>query len=365
MVAQKDIMLNHGGYISYKSDYYYYIYTGQIPRYFQEEERIDGDPNEIKSILEKFGLEIIQEQIISKPDESGDDSVFDPYNRILTGKTLYRSPNLNFFLTVIYFNDQTLFNSAFDEGGKLYNDKISNTLRTYKENLAKKQKFGLISCDSNYFSITLHKMDQIKVNLDLNYGEEFKKTHDLIVYKINSKTNGLYIFRGEPGSGKSSYIRYLSGLSNRTFVYIPTSLVNSLSQPSFSDMLIRNKNIVLVVEDAEKAVISRENKTGNEDLVSAILNLSDGILGSLLKISIIITFNTSKESIDDALIRKGRLIMDYEFKKLSIEESQKLSDSLGYKKKISEPMVLSDIYNIEDPSFKNNPTPAAYFQKHS
>ena len=81
------------------------------------------------------------------------------------------------------------------------------------------------------------------------------------------------------------------------------------------------------------------------------LNLSDGLLSSALKMSAICTFNTSLENIDKALLRKGRLVAQYEFKKLSIENSQKLIDFLGFSFKVKEEMTLAEIYNLKDNNF--------------
>ena len=61
---------------------------------------------------------------------------------------------------------------------------------------------------------------------------------------------------------------------------------------------------------------------------------------------IIATFNCDLTKIDPALLRKGRLIANYEFNKLDVESSKILSDKLGFgTDKISEPMTLAEIYN--------------------
>jgi ATP-dependent 26S proteasome regulatory subunit len=102
------------------------------------------------------------------------------------------------------------------------------------------------------------------------------------------------------------------------------------------------------MEDAEKAVISREEGLGNESLVSSLLNIGDGILGSMLNLSIILTFNTARENVDKALLRKGRLHYEHEFNKLSIVDAQALINKLKKKFDVVEPMSLAEIYNIDD-----------------
>jgi ATP-dependent 26S proteasome regulatory subunit len=76
--------------------------------------------------------------------------------------------------------------------------------------------------------------------------------------------------------------------------------------------------------------------------------LADGILSDFLGTQIICTFNNDISLIDDALLRKGRLIIKHEFGKLPIEAAQKLSDKLGFKTTITEDMTLAEIYNQDD-----------------
>ena len=61
---------------------------------------------------------------------------------------------------------------------------------------------------------------------------------------------------------------------------------------------------------------------------------------------IIATFNCDLTTIDPALLRKGRLIANYEFNKLDVESSKILSDKLGFgTEQVTTPMTLAEIYN--------------------
>ena len=99
-------------------------------------------------------------------------------------------------------------------------------------------------------------------------------------------------------------------------------------------------------------LVRNRNKSGwmfsiKLKLISNILNLTDGILGDCLNIQIIATFNMARERIDSALLRKGRLVAEHKFDKLSIEESNLLLLHLGKNIVVNEPMSLADIYNID------------------
>lgn len=56
--------------------------------------------------------------------------------------------------------------------------------------------------------------------------------------------------------------------------------------------------------------------------------------------------------VDNALMRKGRLIAKYEFGKLSIEKAQRLSDHLGFDTVINKPMTVAEISNQDEKEFE-------------
>src|SRR5690606_12124712 len=117
-------------------------------------------------------------------------------------------------------------------------------------------------------------------------------------------------------------------------------------------LLINNPESVFVIEDAENIIMDREENGYSP--VSTLLNLSDGLLSDCLNIQIICSFNTDLSKIDSALLRKGRLIAQYEFKELETEKAQHLSDKLGFQTTIVKPMTLTDIYNQEEKVFENS-----------
>jgi hypothetical protein len=63
-----------------------------------------------------------------------------------------------------------------------------------------------------------------------------------------------------------------------------------------------------------------------------------------MEMQVIATFNTTKKISDKALLRKGRLMVDYQFKKLTAEQATKLSEYIGLNKVYKEPKTLADVY---------------------
>jgi len=193
------------------------------------------------------------------------------------------------------------------------------------------------------FDINIPQLD-----IELNYGTEWKEKHEYLLSVLDRKTKkGIALLHGLPGTGKSMYIRHLISLlsETRTIIYIPNQLIPSLTDPSFLPLISNYSNAILIIEDAEEAIKSR--KTGGR-MVDNLLNLSDGIISDFLGTQIICTFNSDISLIDEALLRKGRLILKHEFKRLSKEQAQLLSDKLGFATKIDCDMTLTEVYNQED-----------------
>jgi hypothetical protein len=222
-------------------------------------------------------------------------------------------------------------------------DKIKEFERTKK-----KANIQLVKSEMGHLDTEEYDLFVPPMNLKLNYGESFSKISDVIVNKLNENNGkGIILLHGDPGTGKTSYIKYLTTLiKEKDILFIPPSMAEMLSEPSIIPFLMDHKNSILIIEDAERVISDREGN-GSPAGVSNILNLTDGILGDCLSIQIVATFNMKREKIDQALLRKGRLIAEHKFEKLTVEESNKLLKHIKKDHEVSEGLTLADIYNID------------------
>jgi hypothetical protein len=193
---------------------------------------------------------------------------------------------------------------------------------------------------------------------DLHYGEGFENFHGELLKRVDDESKGLILFHGQPGTGKTQYIRHLLKelcSANKAVLYSPPAVSASLAEPQMinfiSDWIMgERRDCILLIEDAEPLLESRSGGVdGRSTGISNLLNITDGILNDILGLMVIATFNIEISKIDPALLRPGRLIARKEFKKMDMLQTENLATTLGMEKPDIEldkyPITLAEFYN--------------------
>lgn len=147
-----------------------------------------------------------------------------------------------------------------------------------------------------------------------NYTDDVVTAFDSICAELNSSTPSgrLTILDGPPGTGKTYLIRgVMDAVANGMFIFVPPTMISQLGDPSLITALLelgegrKSGPSIFVLEDADQCLVERN--TMNMNNISALLNLTSGIMGELLDIRVIASSNAERVEIDNALRRPGRL----------------------------------------------------------
>lgn len=167
-----------------------------------------------------------------------------------------------------------------------------------------------------------------KRRVNVSVGSVVKSTSTLYPYldsqpgelwdEFKNSNGNVILLIGEPGCGKSSYIREIlkhRGWDDKIYLADQDEVLLHNDLPTYLRNL--DSGSVLVTEDSDRLVAKRED--GNT-LMSSLLNATSGLVSTDTKL-IISTNLTSLKYVDPALLRPGRMFKVLQFKKLTIEEA--------------------------------------------
>ena len=198
-----------------------------------------------------------------------------------------------------------------------------------------------------------------------NYNDDVIKQREHIIEDLQNSTpcGRLIVLSGEPGTGKTFFVRSLiDEVPSAKFILVPANMLTSLDKPdiikTFLSAKNNNKPLVLVLEDADTCLVERQSD--NISSISSLLNMSDGIFGSMFNLRVIATTNVEYKNIDPAIVREGRLCTHVKFDKLTTDKANsllsKLTKSKSDKNYFTNSASLAEVYkNMKKSSLNTSP----------
>lgn len=236
----------------------------------------------------------------------------------------------------VYFSDLN-----FDFNGLI--KKICESIKR-KETKLKTSEVRLVVYDQTFYSVPA-KINTTNIDIKKNYNDDFQLVYKDLVDFIKERECGLSILRGSAGTGKTSIIRHLISNYPNNYILVTNAVAEALASPEFMSFMLENRDSIFILEDCEQILKDRDEENNFSNAISNILNMTDGIMSDVFNIKFICTFNANIETIDKALLRKGRCFVNYEFQLLDVEKTKNLLNEQGIVLDKYEPMSLAEIYN--------------------
>jgi hypothetical protein len=335
-----EITKKEADYISVYAELGYHNTMINFEKYLDEFYKLKED------IINKYNLIPLG---LSTIDYNSSKDIIRSFNGVYLGDNILIIFNSRSLPSVIYYIEDSVSDTI--EIFKMVRDIYVPILTSERSS---KRCVRLLTIDPKNRNIT-EKTITIENNSPINQEKIYNSDlpHKEIIKNIKSDQGGFFIFHGIPGCGKSTYIKYLIDTMSKkdiNFYIVPQEIM--LGYPElFRKFLLENtdvQNKIFILEDCERLIQDRtKGSAGNSMFLSEILNLSDGILGDLLKAKFICTFNCDLTKIDPALLRKGRLLMKYEFKPLVGDRLYELAKELNLDEVNSSGMTLAELYNAK------------------
>jgi hypothetical protein len=225
---------------------------------------------------------------------------------------------------ILFSTDHSMLSLGLEDGGKYADISLASTKKELFDKVAElcagvltrdnpKEGFvyALVHGQTGY---SLTRLGAAGTPLERgNYDPKVLAAYDHVVSDLKSESpcGRLIVMAGDPGTGKTYLVRsLLSDIPKAAFVIVPPHLVKELASPELLPALAGARHgmagpMTLIIEDADKVLVNRE--AGDMAAISSLLNLGDGIMGSVLDMRIIATTNAGVLELDRATQRKGRL----------------------------------------------------------
>lgn len=339
MDPSKPLMIPHEGSITFQIPYETYREVPQFVKYLLDRNR----PYYLVSIrLGKLNDTLVRDyfsraKLITADRNRTNNKIKDEIDWALLdfgdGDFLvFNGDNLTFYT----YN----FDWAYKFGQELYE-------KYHKNEDIQEPHFRLISRQGNDYTAEAINIRQTYAKTDeellTHYSDDILKYREELFTHIQHAQSGIHILLGDPGVGKTSFLRYTVGhFSTRQgtkFYFVPPAYYGELGSTGLLDFFRHEREefsedeefdesqLILILEDSE--ALLRPRNTTNAFTVSELLNVSDGLLGEGIELQFLCTINCPLRELDEAIIRPGRLLSSHQFLPLPFTKAYNLAKLLN------------------------------------
>lgn len=267
---------------------------------------------------------------------------------------------------ILFSSEHSMLSIGFEEGGRYADVSLASTHKDLFDKVAKlcagilthdnpKEGFVYALVRGAMGGYALTRIGAAGTPLERgNYDPKVLAAYDHVVadLKAEAPCGRLTVMAGEPGTGKTYLVRsLLTDIPKAAFVVVPPHLVRELGSPDLLPALASarhdglNGPMALIIEDADKVLVNRE--AGDMAAISSLLNMGDGIMGSVLDVRIIATTNAGTLDLDPATQRKGRLCRRIDVGSLDPEQASSIVRRLipASTMRPGKRVTLADVYS--------------------
>ena len=168
------------------------------------------------------------------------------YEDVILSKKTFTSINqkrkMEFGSTMLVLSNRTILSFSNEYCEILHSEKQSEFVKEVSLFIAgfkrkvRRKPFEINLIVSNYGNLELKAMEinRTKLDLDMFYNDDFIEVHKTIKQRLSKKNDkGIILLHGKPGTGKTTYLRYLIGNIKKKVLFLSPNLAKCITNPDF------------------------------------------------------------------------------------------------------------------------------------
>src|SRR5688572_14292690 len=243
--ALADLLEAIGQNDNFKIFQYYVLSFGKFPSTLRLNLHVDGTKDSTAEILKQLELDEHNFKPVIKnwrTENSKEAKLENDYVSEYILKSENKKILIHFISQRKNIQIHFLYNHEDAESEKWILD-TNHNLRT-KYGHEKKPGFKvLVASEGRFYTDDIDTVDFQAVDINELYNDDFAEIDEVISGSIQKTESGMILLHGDPGTGKTTYIKHLiCQHTDKQFIFIQNDFVRDLLNPSFVYFLLQNKN---------------------------------------------------------------------------------------------------------------------------